>query len=67
MEEKREIVKERKEELSDENASRVSGGKGVEHYCGTCGELMQFAYKQDYSYPMVYVCPVCGDMAAFKK
>ncbi len=65
MEEKK-IIKER--ELSDENVKLVVGGKkDTEHYCGTCGILMEFAYKQDYKYPMVYRCPQCGDMEAFKK
>ncbi len=63
MEEKK-IVKER---LADENAAQVSGGKGTDHYCGVCGEKMVFAYKQDYAYPMVYRCPQCGEMEAFKK
>lgn len=63
--EAKEIIKEK--ELSDEQAENVSGGKGNEHYCGVCGELMEFAYKQDYTFPMVYRCPQCGDMCAYKK
>lgn len=27
---------------------------------------MVSAYKQDYSYPMVYRCPQCGEMEVFK-
>ena len=65
MEEKKIVLAKR--ELSEENAEKVNGGKEVQHYCGTCGELMEFAYKQDYSYPMVYRCPQCGDMESFKK
>ena len=64
MEEKK-IVKEGK--LSEESLDAVNGGKVVKHYCGYCGELMYFAYKQDYSYPMVYRCPQCGEESAFKK
>jgi predicted RNA-binding Zn-ribbon protein involved in translation (DUF1610 family) len=60
-----EIIKEKA--LSDENAELVSGAGDPKHYCGTCGELMVFAYKQDYAYPMVYRCPQCGDMCAYKK
>jgi len=67
MEAKKEIIKEKRKELSDEKVSGASGGKKVEHYCGNCGELMEFAYKQDYSYPMVYICHVCGEIEAFKK
>ena len=63
--ETKEIVKER--ELTDEKAEAVSGDEEVQHYCGYCNSLMEFAYKQDYSFPMVYRCPRCGDLCAYKK
>ena len=37
------------------------------HYCGNCGEKMEFAWKQNSDYPMVYRCPQCGEREAYKE
>jgi len=43
----------------------VYGASTTVHYCGNCGEKMEFAYRQDSDHPMVYRCPQCGEREAF--
>ena len=54
------------EELKN-NQRPVYGSSNAVHYCGNCGERMEFGWRQGSDSPMVYVCRQCGEREAFKE
>ena len=50
-----------------ENSKELLNSSGSKHYCGCCGIEMEFAFRQDSEYPMVYRCPQCGDKTAYSE
>lgn len=53
--------------MATTNTNQANANNYATHYCGNCGEKMEFCRRQDSDYPMVYRCPQCGEREAFKE